>query len=201
MRRHAAPAPVDREVHGAPVHHDHSPGHERDDGAPAPPQSKRPAEKTPGHRKGAVHAKRGPQGAAQAAWSPKPGSLPLTGTLAPGGKVPGGRVASKLRTCPSRPQWGLDKADIVFEEPVEGGITRSSPSTSARRRRVSSRCGRAAWSTPDPRTTGPDPFRLLGAIQPAINEIDSKTSLLEDVGRTSSERVLADPDRYAPTTW
>lgn len=51
---------------------------------------------------------------------------PLTGTPAPGGKVPERSVlAVKVDNYPTaRPQTGLTKADIVFEEPVEGGITR-----------------------------------------------------------------------------
>ena len=51
---------------------------------------------------------------------------PLTGTPAPGGTVPPRpAVAMKVDNYPAaRPQSGLDHADIVFEEPVEGGITR-----------------------------------------------------------------------------
>jgi hypothetical protein len=56
---------------------------------------------------------------------PKP-SCPLTGLPAPNGTVPQRpAIAVKIDNYPSgRPQAGLDKADIVFEEPVEGGITR-----------------------------------------------------------------------------
>jgi hypothetical protein len=51
---------------------------------------------------------------------------PLTGTPAPTGEVPQRpALAIKVDNYPAaRPQSGLDKADIVFEEPVEGGITR-----------------------------------------------------------------------------
>jgi DUF3048 family protein len=51
---------------------------------------------------------------------------PLTGLPAPGGAVPQRpAIAVKIDNYPAgRPQAGLDKADIVFEEPVEGGITR-----------------------------------------------------------------------------
>ncbi len=51
---------------------------------------------------------------------------PLTGTPAPGGTVPQRpALAMKVDNYPTaRPQSGLDHADIVFEEPVEGGITR-----------------------------------------------------------------------------
>jgi hypothetical protein len=51
---------------------------------------------------------------------------PLTGQPAPGGQVPQRpALAIKVDNYPAaRPQSGLNKADIVFEEPVEGGITR-----------------------------------------------------------------------------
>ena len=57
--------------------------------------------------------------------APKP-SCPLTGLPAPNGTVPQRpAMAVKIDNYPDgRPQAGLDKADIVFEEPVEGGITR-----------------------------------------------------------------------------
>ena len=55
-----------------------------------------------------------------------PPACPLTGEPAPGGSVPQRpAMAVKIDNYPAgRPQSGLDKADIIFEEPVEGGITR-----------------------------------------------------------------------------
>ena len=51
---------------------------------------------------------------------------PLTGLPAPGGAVPQRpALAVKVDDYPdARPQSGLGEADIVFDEPVEGGITR-----------------------------------------------------------------------------
>lgn len=51
---------------------------------------------------------------------------PLSGTPAPGGKVPDRvALAVKIGNNPAaRPQSGLDHADVVFEEPIEGAITR-----------------------------------------------------------------------------
>jgi hypothetical protein len=54
-------------------------------------------------------------------------TCPLTGTPVAGGTPVPQRpaLAVKIDNYPAaRPQSGLDKADIVFEEPVEGGITR-----------------------------------------------------------------------------
>ncbi|HXF74124.1 MAG TPA: DUF3048 domain-containing protein [Actinomycetota bacterium] len=55
-----------------------------------------------------------------------PPTCPLTGEEAPGGEVPDRpALAIKVENLPeARPQAGLDRADVVFEEPVEGGITR-----------------------------------------------------------------------------
>ncbi len=51
---------------------------------------------------------------------------PLTGQPAPGGAVPQRpALAVKIGNYPAdRPSAGLDHADVVFEEPVEGSITR-----------------------------------------------------------------------------
>jgi hypothetical protein len=61
-----------------------------------------------------------------AAAPPKPATCPLTGQPAPGGKAPHRiALAIKIGNEPAaRPQSGLDDADIVFEEPIEGAITR-----------------------------------------------------------------------------
>ena len=56
-----------------------------------------------------------------------PPTCPLTGTPTPGGAAVPARpaLAVKIDNYPqARPQSGLDKADVIFEEPVEGGITR-----------------------------------------------------------------------------
>lgn len=58
--------------------------------------------------------------------SAAPPVCPLTGTPAPGGKVARRpALAFKVDNYPNARPWsGIDKADIVFEEPVEGFITR-----------------------------------------------------------------------------
>jgi hypothetical protein len=57
---------------------------------------------------------------------PPPPTCPLTGDPAPHGAVPSRpALAIKVENAPeARPQTGLNDADIVFEEPVEGGYTR-----------------------------------------------------------------------------
>jgi hypothetical protein len=52
-------------------------------------------------------------------------TCPLTGVPAPGAVPARPALAVKVDNYPqARPQSGLDNADVVFEEPVEGGITR-----------------------------------------------------------------------------
>ncbi|MEA2591124.1 MAG: hypothetical protein QOD62_955, partial [Actinomycetota bacterium] len=55
-----------------------------------------------------------------------PAVCPLTGKTPPNGSVPNRpALAIKMENSPeSRPPTGLDTADIVYEEAVEGGITR-----------------------------------------------------------------------------
>jgi hypothetical protein len=54
-----------------------------------------------------------------------PPRCPLTGQIAKGGVPARAALAVKVENLPeSRPQTGLNDADIVFEEPVEAGITR-----------------------------------------------------------------------------
>ena len=55
-----------------------------------------------------------------------PATCPLTGTPPPGGTVPARpALGVKIGNYPDdRPSAGLNQADIVFEEPVEGAITR-----------------------------------------------------------------------------
>jgi Protein of unknown function (DUF3048) N-terminal domain/Protein of unknown function (DUF3048) C-terminal domain len=110
-------------------------------------------------------------------------------------------LAVKVENLPqARPQWGLDKADIVFEEPVEGAITRFVAvydCTSAARIEPT-RSGR--FDDPEIlEPLGKMLFAYSGAIQPVINEIDSRRSLLDDVGANMAPNAYSrDPDREAP---
>lgn len=67
-----------------------------------------------------------PASSPSAAAAPAPAVCPLTGAPPPGGSVPKRpALGVKVENSPeSRPQTGLNTADIVYEEPVEGGITR-----------------------------------------------------------------------------
>src|ERR1700722_8817244 len=87
-------------------------GHTKLPNQPAAPPTTPPTATTPAsHKRG---------------HKPGPPVCPLTGTPAPGGKVAKRpALAFKIDNYPTaRPWTGIDKADIVFEEPVEGFITR-----------------------------------------------------------------------------
>ncbi len=134
--------------------------------------------------------------------APRVALCPLTGERAPRGDIPQrAAVAVKVENLPAaRPQFGLDKADIVFEEPVEGGITRFIAvfqcHTAARIEPVrSARLVDAQILEPLGRIL----FAYSGAIQPVINEVDARRSLLDDVGGYMAPNAYwRDLDRYEP---
>ena len=127
---------------------------------------------------------------------------PLTGLTPRDGHVPQRpALAVKVENLPqARPQWGLGSADIVFEEPVEGGITRFIAvyqcQSAARLEPVrSARLMDAQILEPLARIL----FAYSGAIQAVIDEVDSDGSLLNDVGANKASGAYSrDPSRYAP---
>jgi hypothetical protein len=58
--------------------------------------------------------------------TPEPTALaPLTGETVPAGSLTAPSLAAKVDNHPdARPQFGLERTDLVFEELVEGGLTR-----------------------------------------------------------------------------
>ncbi len=129
-------------------------------------------------------------------------TCPLTGLPAPGGRVPPRpALAVKVENLPQAwPQSGLSTADVVYEEPVEGGITRFI---------VVYQCHDASRIEPirsgrliDPNIVsqyGAHPlFAYAGAIGPVVTKVDS--SSLVDVGifRAPLSAYWRDGDRYAP---
>jgi hypothetical protein len=129
-------------------------------------------------------------------------TCPLTGTRPASGKVPHRpALAVKIENLPqARPQWGLDKADVVFEEPVEGGITRFVAvfQCQGAPRLEPIRSGRLV-DVQILEPLGKVLFAYAGAIQPVVNEVDSPGSLLEDIGINKAPNAYSlDPTRYAP---
>lgn len=128
-------------------------------------------------------------------------ACPLTGTPAPHGAVPDHSViAVKVDNYPTaRPQTGLTAADIVFEEPVEGGITRYA----------------AIFQCHGTSTVGPvrsarnidigilsqfgHPLLVhVGGIQPVIDDIVSSAVSDFELGDYTTSIVQHPPGRVAP---
>jgi hypothetical protein len=132
---------------------------------------------------------------------PAPTTCPLTGQPAPGGKVPQRpALAIKVENLPeARPQYGFSKADVIYEEPVEGGITRfiAIYQCHGASRVEPVRSGRLI----DPqiiRQYGAHPLlAYAGAIQPAVAAIDSSPLVDLSFLRAVNE-FWRDPNRVAP---
>jgi hypothetical protein len=126
---------------------------------------------------------------------------PLTGLPAPGGQVPDRpALAVKVDNYPTaRPQSALDQADVVFEEPVEGGLTRLV----------------AVFQCQDPPLIGPvrsarepdvaiadelsDPlFVHAGGIAPILKLLDQADLVNLDVVFSLSALTVHPPQRVAP---
>jgi Protein of unknown function (DUF3048) N-terminal domain/Protein of unknown function (DUF3048) C-terminal domain len=127
-------------------------------------------------------------------------TCPLSGEPAPNGQVPAlPALAVKVDNYPdARPQSGLDKADIVFEEPVEGGITRYV---------AVFQCQQASLVGPVRSARNIDigilsPFGApllvhVGGIDPVIANIDATAIVNEDLGNHGSI-IQTVPGRVAP---
>jgi hypothetical protein len=109
-----------------------------------------------------------------------PGRAPLTGRADPTGGTRGhAALAVKIENTPeARPQAGLDDADVVYEEVVEGGITRF-------------------WAVFDSRIpTAVGPIRSVRALDP-----DLVAPLHAVVAYSGGTAPNVDAIRAATTTW
>jgi hypothetical protein len=131
--------------------------------------------------------------------TPQP-TCPLTGAPAPNGTVPQRpAMAVKIDNYPAgRPQSGLDKADIIFEEPVEGGITRFA---------AVFQCQTSALIGPVRSARNIDIGILgqlgtpllahVGGIDPVLANIDASPIVNVDIGASQS-LMIHPPDHVAP---
>lgn len=129
-----------------------------------------------------------------------PPMCPLTGVEAAGEGLAGRRaLAVKIENSPeSRPQAGLDEADVVFEQEAEGGITRF---IAVYQCRNTSRLGPIRSARPvDPLVLeqfGRVLFVHAGSVQAVINAI--QRAGIEDINCNFREDVCPrDPARTAP---
>jgi hypothetical protein len=124
---------------------------------------------------------------------PEPTTCPLTGEDPPRGvALDRPAVAVKIEDDPvARPQSGLDKADIVFEERVEGGITRFL---------VIYHCGDSKHAGPvrsgrfdDPKISKPFTPVLAAAGSNAIVDKEIKRRKLFYLTEDNSKALFRDP--------
>jgi hypothetical protein len=125
---------------------------------------------------------------------------PLSGRPAPGGVVPF-RPALAIKVdnyLQARPQSGLDDADIVFEEPVEGGITRLVAVFQCQDAQVVGdvRSARAVDALILDQLSRPL-FVHVGGIAPVLSLIRQADLVDEDLG-TRASLIQHPPGRYPP---
>lgn len=108
-----------------------------------------------------------------------PPACPLTGLPAPGEEIPDRpALAIKVENAPeARPQYGLDTADIIYEEPVEGGVTRFI---------VIYQCADAKRVEPVRSARTSDPAILLQYGQPAFGYADAAGYVQKAVQRNKA---------------
>ena len=129
-----------------------------------------------------------------------PPPCPLTGQPAPDGNVPERpALAIKVENLPeSRPQAGLDQADIVYEEPVEGGITRFIVVYQCHE---SNRVGPVrSGRVTDPGVLvqyGKPVFGFAGGVHRVVKEVD-KAGLIDVNYLVAPKAYHRDPSRPAP---
>ena len=125
---------------------------------------------------------------------------PLSGLPAPGGLVPSRpALAIKVDNYPqARPQSGLDNADVVFEEPVEGGITRLVAVFQCQDAAAVGdvRSARAVDALILDQLSRPL-FVHVGGIAPVVSLIRQADVIDEDLG-TRASLIQRPPGRYAP---
>lgn len=132
--------------------------------------------------------------------SRSPVVCPLTGTPAPDGKVPDHpAVAVKVENSPEgRPQYGLNSADLVYEEPVEGGITRFIAVFQCKQesRIEPVRSSRLVDALILPQLGRPV-FGFAGGINPSVDAVEATSARTVNY-ITDAGPYIQDPARYAP---
>lgn len=125
---------------------------------------------------------------------------PLSGLPAPNGVVPNHpAVAVKVEnSVPGRPQYGLNTADLVYEEPVEGGITRfiAVYQCNSARRIEPVRSARLVDAQILPQL-GDAVFGFAGGINPSVDAVDATgVRIVNDLPNPAPFSL--DPYRSAP---
>lgn len=134
--------------------------------------------------------------------APAPVALcPLTGTPAPGGVVPARpALGVKIGNYPGdRPSAGLNQADIVFEEPVEGAITRLVAVFQCRSASLVGDLRSARQPDAGILSQLSDPlFAHAGGISPVLSLLSSSPLVDENLLDASASSLIHPPGRVSP---
>lgn len=130
-----------------------------------------------------------------------PVTCPLTGEEASNERL-AGRTALAVKVeniAESRPQAGLNEADIVYEQPVEGGITRFIAIYQCRNAQRLGPIRSARHADPEVLAQfGEAAFAYSGAVQPVVDAV-ARTGTIQDISQSNApEAYQADPGRSAP---
>lgn len=129
----------------------------------------------------------------------RPEPCPLTGIEPEGGSPDRPALAIKVENLDvARPQAGLDRADVVYEQPVEGGITRFVAIFQCRdARRVGPVRSARVVDADVLAQFGSPLFGYAGGVPPAVNRL--RRVGVQDVGiRDAPDAYTRDADRSAP---
>jgi hypothetical protein len=126
-------------------------------------------------------------------------TCPLTGTTARGGVPERPVLAVKIENHPSaRPQAGLQSADIVYEEPVEGGITRFISIYQCSENRRIGPVRSARTTDPDVLEQFENPILVYSGAAPNVDNAVAAAPLVALTESDGGDAFTRDPARAAP---
>jgi len=131
--------------------------------------------------------------------APHYSNAPLTGVVDPSGSaLTRPALAIKIENTPEAlPQWGVDQADVVYEEIVNGGITRLAAIFNSQ---APAKVGPVRSVRPtDTQVVWPlgGIFAFSGGAAYAVNSISTAPVKLVDES-SAGAAMFRDPNRYAP---
>jgi hypothetical protein len=131
---------------------------------------------------------------------PPPPLCPLTGVEAPHGKLPHRpALAVKVENSPeSRPQAALNTADVVVEEPVEGGITRFIAIYHCAGSKRVGPVRSARLTDPDVLSQFGVPVLAYSGAAPAVGIAVASAALVPMDETAGGDAYTRDPDRPGP---
>jgi Protein of unknown function (DUF3048) N-terminal domain/Protein of unknown function (DUF3048) C-terminal domain len=141
----------------------------------------------------------GASSSAPATTEPPPASCPLSG-VDPEGEVPvRPALGVKVENLPAaRPQTGLSWADVVYEEPVEGGITRFIAVYQCQDAEKIEPVRSARLSDPDILVQYGEAILAYSGAAPQVEDVIGASGLTTLTEASAPEAFHRDPDREAP---